>query len=175
MLETNMRKIAFCAAIFLAGCSTSSGLQPTVQRSGFDGATVVNIEPHGTSCSSFCTTIGAQWSSKAPDSVILSIGVVGYTNYHVVSGAAVRINDKIIELTPAPVLTSHANTTGARQSEKDFYAPLSLVEEIVASDDAWIRVRTNSGVMDDLIVSGGKDSKAYHALGRLLSSIKEQQ
>ena len=166
---------AAAVTFVLSGCSTTSGLSPEVSKSGFDGATVVDVAPHGNQCLNLCTTLGAQWSSARPDMASLRVGIYDPSKFYAIRGAQVRIGGDVITLKPEPGTAQFEvdRAGAARDSNRWFAVPLDLVRRIAASDDAWIRLSTNAGTVDDAIIDNGKDSKALNALKRFLAKIDE--
>jgi len=57
-------------------------------------------------------------------------------------------------------------------SAKGFVTELDTVEKIIRSKRTWLRVHTPTGVMEDAVIDGPKDSKAYHALRRFMQSVQ---
>jgi hypothetical protein len=161
--------------LVLSGCSTTSGLSPEISKSGFDGATVVDVAPHGNQCLNLCTTLGAQWNSTRPDAANLRVGIYDPSKFYTIRGAQIRVGQDVIDLTPGQWITQLEVDPGvvARDSHKWFTVPLDLVRRIAASDDVWIRLSTNAGTVDDAIADNGKDSKALNALKRFLAKIDE--
>ena len=171
-----MLATAAAVTMILSGCATTSGLAPDISKSGFDGAAVVDIAPHANMCLSLCTTLGAQWSSSRPDVANLRIGIYDLSKFYSIRGAQIRVGQDVIDLTPEPGITQlEVDPAGvARDSHKWFTVPLDLIRRIAASNDAWIRLNTNAGTVDDAIIDNGKDSKALNALKRFLSKVDEQ-
>lgn len=167
-----MRKILAVAAVGLAlvGCAATDGLEPDVSTSGFDGARVVDIRKHGTACKSvFCTTIGAQWNSKTPDSAILRVGLAN--DYKPITGATLNIDGRVIELAPISPLTRFSHAGGVKDSERTFAISMRDVRSITSAGRAWLRVRTTDGAFEDSIVDSSADSKALHAIRRFLNAV----
>lgn len=168
-----MKRFAGLLVALLAGCATTSGLEPTVARSGFDNARVVNIAPHGTSCrAAGCTSLGAQWRSSAPDQALL---VVGLYEIRAITGAQLNVDGKIITLSNSRDLTAFAQMGYVKQSTKAFQVPLATIRELADAKRAWIRVSSPTGYIEDAIIDGTTDSKAYHALIRFLASVDQKQ
>lgn len=159
-----------CAA--LAGCATTSGQQATTSRSGFDGARVVNIAPHGAACTTtLCTGLGAQWSSNRRDQAIVTVAVWG--DYSPIAGAALNVDGTVHTFNVSPATTDFsAPVTGMRQSTRSFVVPLATVRAIAASQKTWLRVMTPGGSLEHAIIDGATDSKAYHALKRFLAEVE---
>ncbi len=170
-----MKLIMIMATLALAGCATTSGTGPTVSRSGFDGSTVVDISPHGNDCSSMtCTGLGAQWSSATPDAAILKVQV--FNDITAITGAKLNIDGKVIDLEPMRGLTNFDKSIpGLKMSVKGYHVQLSDLRRIAAAQRAWLRVSTPSGYVEDRIVEGSSDSKAYHAIRRFLDSVSANQ
>ena len=159
------------AILLLAGCSTTSGLAPSSSYSGFDRARVVTISEHGNACAAvLCTGLGAEWTFALPDKALLSVkvfnGIVGIT------GASLNIDGTITRLDSTSEPTRF-NVPGAfmRESQKSFVVPLSMVRSIVASRNVWLRVFTTDGQLEDAVIEGARDSKAYNALARFLAEV----
>lgn len=162
------------AALFvcaLTGCATTTGLAPTETKSGFSGARVVSISPHGNACTTMqCTAVGAQWDSSRPDAALLTIDSYG-TEYAGITGAKLAINGREVDLKRNSGLSRLSNIGTMRVSSHDFTVQLSLVREVAAAQRAWLRVYTTKGYVEHAIIDGVTDSKAYHALKRFLSQV----
>lgn len=167
-MKKTLAALVVCA---LAGCATTSGMAPTETKSGFSGGRVVTISGHGNACSSFfCTGLGAQWDSSTPDRAILQVHI--FNDWKGITGAALSIDGRIVELQKLPGLSQFSKPGEAvKQTTQSFGVPLSLVREVVAAKKVWIRVHTTAGYMEDAVIDGEKDSKAYHALVRFLAQV----
>jgi hypothetical protein len=164
------RRLVALLALLGAGCATTSGNAPETTRSGFDGARVVSITPHGNACTTvLCTGLGAQWSSARPDQAIVSVAV--FNQITGITGAAVNVDGKVTQL--AAIAPTGFNRLGDAQkvSRSDFVVPLQLVRSIAGAKRAWLRVTTPGGSLEDAIVDGSTDSKALHALRRFLAEV----
>jgi hypothetical protein len=162
-----------CSLAVIAGCATTSGTGPTVSRSGFDGSTVVDINPHGNDCSSMtCTGLGAQWSSATPDAAILKVQV--FNDITAITGAKLNVDGQVIDLEPLRGLTNFdTSTPGLKISVKGYQVKLSDLRRIAGAQRAWLRVSTPSGYIEDRIVEGPADSKALHAIRRFLAAVDQ--
>lgn len=170
-MKTLIAVAVFAVVSLFSGCGTTTGLSPSVSQGGFDNARSVSISPHANAISGMIgTAIGAQWSEAHSDHVILIVAVVNH--YTGITGAALNIDGDKIELTPTPTVTDMITTAGVKWSTKGFVTNLDVVERIVKSKRTWIRVETPTGSMEDPIIDGAKDSKAYHALIRFLAAVK---
>lgn len=163
--------IAACATVLMAGCATTSGSAPTESRSGFDGARVVNIAGHGAACrQALCPGLGAQWNSRAPDTAILTVYL--FNEFRGITGAELSIDGQQVELHPTQALTNFSRPGDAvRESRLDFAVPMTVVRSITSAQKAWLRVRTTDGYVEDAIIDGPTDSKAFHALKRFLAAV----
>ncbi|MDN2482776.1 hypothetical protein [Vibrio agarivorans] len=169
-----MKRLAFLAAVLLAGCSTTSGLEPNVSHSGFDNATIVSIDPHGNACDTMvCTGIGAQWNSSQPDQVILLVAV--FNEYAGITDVQLNIDGDRVQLQPTRTITDLNNNSAIKTSTKAFVVDLQLVDHILSSNRTWIRVHTPTGYLEDAVIDNGKDSKAYHALSRFVRDVNANQ
>lgn len=159
------------AAFVLAGCSTSSGLAPIEARSGYDGARVVSIAPHGGACSGMlCPGVGAQWTSKAPAVAVVTVRVSNA--WMSITGARLMVDGREAVLQPLPGVTTFSRPGDAiRESSRDFQVPLATLRSVVTAQKAWLRVSTTEGSMETAIVDGATDSKALHAMRRFLAQV----
>ncbi len=171
-----MKKL-FCATavlLFLAGCSTTSGSDPVVSHSGFDNAKVVTIDIHGNGCSGrVCTGLGAQWSGKTPDETILIVNVYGIS---AITGAKFNIDGTVYDLKIKETFTNFTRFVSKfgsmpTESSKGFLVPTDLVRKITASQHTYLRVNTTSGYIEDTVINGQTDSKAFNALKRFLAEV----
>jgi hypothetical protein len=168
-----MRRLFVVFLVFVvSGCATTSGIDPVIGYSGFDNAKTVSINPHGNACSSMvCTGLGAQWNSSNPDAAILIVQV--FNEYAAISRAELNIDGKKVSLSSAQTITDFSSSGSAmRESSKGFGIPLSVVEKILSAKRVWLRVHTPTGYIEDPVIDGEKDSKAYHALSRFVAAVK---
>src|SRR5438552_1948020 len=152
-------------SLLLTSCGTTTGLSPTVAHSGFDNARVVSIAPHGNrgGWGVVGRGIGAQWSEAHKDDVILIIAVYD-SAYTGITGAELNIDGEKITLTPTATVTAMETTVpGLRESTKGFLTTLDTVEKIIKSKRTWLRLQTPTGTLEDAVIDGATDSKAYHA------------
>ena len=161
--------------IFTSSCGTTTGLSPTSSSGGFDNSRKVAIRPHGTAPKSgFEATIivlGAEWNEAHRDHVILSVGVAN--DITGVVGAELNIDGERISLQPTATVTDMDAGGGVmKMSTKGFVTPLDTVDRILRSKRTWIRIQTPTGTMENAIIDGEKDSKAYHALVRFIREVK---
>lgn len=168
-----MKLLIALAALALAGCATTYGTGPYVTKSGFDGSTVVDINPHGNDCTIMtCTGLGAQWSSTSPDAAVLKVQV--FNDFTAITGAKLNIDGQVIDLEPMRGLTNFdTSTPGVKISVKAYHAKLSDLRRIASAQRAWLRVSTPSGYIEDRIVEGSADSKALHAIRRFLAAVDQ--
>lgn len=157
----------------LAGCATTSGSDARVSRSGFDGASIVTVNPHGNACRSMsCTGLGAQWNSKTPTQSVLVVSLFNETR--AIVGAQLNIDGKVYDLSNAQPFTNFSDFGAAtKESRKGFIVQTSLIRKIATSQRTWLRVTTTAGNFEDAVIDGQTDSKAYHALRRFLTSVDQ--
>lgn len=165
--------IALLLALTVSGCATTYGLAPEVTRSGFNGAKVVVITRHGNACTTMvCTTLGAQWDSSTPTLALLNVGFVGA--YKGIRSAQLNIDGTIVDLKLGELGTQFEKPVELqRESSRSFEVPLALVRQITASKRTWLRVHTTSGYVEDAVVDGDIDSKAFNALKRFLLAVDQ--
>lgn len=164
--------ISACALAFVAGCATTSGSAPTETRSGFDGARVVNIEGHGLACKRMlCPGLGAQWNSGRPGSAVLTVYL--FNDWQAITGAKLSIDGQVIELTPlkSSITTFSRPGEAVKVSRRDFVADLATVRQMASGGKAWLRVGTLDGYIEEAVIDGPTDSKAFHALRRFLAQV----
>lgn len=174
MMGINLKFLILSILVFgLIGCTaTSTGTKPTTVVSGFDNTKRVSISPHGAACTSMsCASIGATWISKFPDEVGLSVYL--FNNMVSIQAVDFNVDGEIVSLKNSSLTNFEIpkySLTGT--SEKTFITDYSIVEKILNSKRSWIRVHTSKGLIEDAIIDGGKDSKAFHALKRFDDQVK---
>ncbi len=120
------------------------------------------------------TGIGAQWNEVKKDQVILIIAVFNTTT--AITGAELNIDGEKLTLTPTADITDmESGGEIMKKSTKGFVTKLATVEKIIRSKRTWLRVSTPTGTMEDAVIDGAKDSKAYHALKRFMDAVKGKQ
>lgn len=175
--DMDVKKIIFAISFMaLAGCSGQSLNSVKTYNDNFDGTKIVSIVPHGAEC---CLSVGAFWSAKSPDAVILPVKLFGaYTN---IQSADLNVDGKLYNLREAADSTSYTLNgsqmipVGApllQESTRGFVAPLSLVKAILASGKTTIRVNTLSdGSVSSVIKDGTNQSKAFTALQEFIGAV----
>ena len=160
---------ALCLSV-LSGCSTSDGLASKTSHSGFDNARVVKIAPHGTACKTMqCITVGAEWHESAKQQVFLDVGVPN----QIIGITYVELNiDGKKSYNKTYKTTNFTKPAGLNYSTNSVKIPMSTIDAILNSKKTWIRIGTTKGTMENFIIDGGVDSKAYHALKRFRASTK---
>lgn len=163
--------LPIAAIAMLAGCSSTVGLNPSVSHSGYDGAKVVTINGHGNACKTMvCTGLGAQWRSNTPKQSILVVYVFNHITG--ITGAQISVDGKEYDLNAMQPFTNFSEFAApVTESRKGFVVPTELIRKIVASKRTWLRVQTTGGYVEDAVIDGATDSKAYHALKRFLADI----
>lgn len=166
-----MRAVIALAAVLVAGCASTSGLEPTESRSGFDGARIVDIVPHGAACTELpCPSLGAQWSSKTPAAALLRVKVSGY-RFAGITRVELAVGDAITRLEARNPSAFESTTPPIRDSSVSVGLPLEQLRAVAAARKAWVRVHTVEGFVEAPIVDGDRDSKALHALRRFLAAV----
>lgn len=163
--------LIFC--LVLSGCmATTSGSKPQIGFSGFDNAKTVSINPHGNDCRTIvCTGLGAQWNSSSPDSAILIVNV--FNDYAAIVDAELNIDGRRITLLPIKGVTDISNTGGnIKESSRGFIVSTDVIASILTAKRVWLRVHTPTGYIEDAVIDGEKDSKAFHALSRFMQAIQ---
>jgi hypothetical protein len=165
--------------LLLTACSTSTGLAPRTIRSGFDNnARVVRIEPHAAAPKGpmdvIHAGIGAEWHETKPDDVILIITV--FNEITGISGAELNIDGDKMTLPSLDLPTDMDPGDGImKKSSRPFFTSLGTVDRIIKSKRTWIRVQTPTGSLENAVIDGPTDSKAYHALIRFMDAVNGGQ
>lgn len=156
--------VAFAVAL-LAGCA--SGL-PTRSSTSVDGVRVVAVDGHGAMCSAVaCPGLGAEWRADRPGEVLLSVHL--FNDVRAILGAEVGVGGRAVPLRPVGLTDFR---TLPAQSRRAFLVPLGLVRELAASDDAWLRVSTSGGYVEERLATGADRSKASDAMARLVAAVE---
>jgi hypothetical protein len=156
--------------LIVAGCSTT-GRAPQVGRSGFDNARTVTIEPHAnTSTRVTATGLGAHWSAAWQDQVILEVAVFNLATG--ITNAELNIDGNKTTLERNGDVTDIDRTGDVIISTNSFKTNLATVEKILKSKRTWLRVGTPTGTLEDAVIDGPTDSKAFHALERFMAAVK---
>ncbi len=171
-MEVMRGAAAVAAFLILAACSTSSGLSATETRSGFDGARVVHIAPHGAACVDMpCISIGGEWNSKRPQSALVIASLAG-PEFAGLRALEFNIDGRMTSYPAAPGLSEFtAPTPPLRMSTHTFVVPMADLRAIADARRAWVRVSSTRGWSEQAIVDGDTDSKALHALRRFLAQV----
>lgn len=158
--------------VLLYGCGTGAGTSAKVGYSGFDNARTVSIAPHANAKD---TGLGAQWNAAHPDSASLIVAV--WWQYVSITEAELNIDGEKISLTPISGSTTDFSTMvngQIRLSTRAFRTNIATVKKIVASKRTWLRIHTPSGYIEDAVIDGAQDSKAYNALIRFIAAVEEK-
>lgn len=171
-MEVMRATAAILAAMILAACSSTTGLDATESRSGFDGARVVNIAPHGAACTELpCISIGSEWNSKRPQSAIVVASIASH-EFTGLRALEFNIDGRMTAYQAAPGLSEFtAQTPPIRQSSHAFVVPMADLRAIVDARRVWVRVSSVRGWVEQPIIDGDRDSKALHALRRFLAQV----
>ncbi|MCX5846587.1 MAG: hypothetical protein NTW12_09585 [Deltaproteobacteria bacterium] len=165
----------------MSGCgSTKTGLSAIAGHSGFDNARTVNIYPHANVSTgpSIYTGLGAQWNASRPDTVLIIVAVWQLQSYTGITEAELNIDGEKILLTPPSGSTTDFDTIKNywvyRQSTRAFATDIAIVKKIIASKRTWLRIHTPTGYIEDAVIDGATDSKAYNALIRFIAAVEEK-
>lgn len=161
------------ALIALAGCATTDGSSVETTFSRFDNSRHVSISSHGNACAGvLCTGLGAQWSSVRPDDALLTVRV--FNEIVEITGAQLSIDGSIEKLDATGVTNFDNSSRYLKQSQKAFAVRLDTLRKVVVSKKTWLRVQTPSGYIEDPVIDGERDSKAFHALKRFLAAVDQK-
>lgn len=172
-----MKKLLVCVfgLLFLSGCT----INPTINKSAFDGSSEVGIAPHGTECDFFntinCISIGYSWTDRAPDVLKWNIVLMGeLTN---IAEVLINIDGEIIELDQLQAITSFDSSSIYEESRKSFASRYSLTEELLSAGFVAIKVihLDGSGYTEGILRNNGKDSLAISSLQRFITTVEHQR
>lgn len=166
-----MRAVMAAACFSLSACSTTDGLAPTVSYSGFDRSRIVDVAPHGTTCSTHpCISIGAQWTSALPDAAMLHVAFIG--EIRAITSMSMSIDGRRLELKPVRHSTEFDTSNKyIIKSMRSFHISTDDIIRITKAHSVWVRVGSSGGYLEDLVIDGDRDTKALHALKRFSSQI----
>jgi hypothetical protein len=141
----------------------------------------VNIVPHATAFNSASgldeTRIGAEWNAANGKAAILTIEIVDIENeYHAITGVKFNIDGEIVTLTPvsgsATDFFKDDAAPSIKTSSRGYVTTIDVIEKIIHSHKTWLRVSTPTGYIENAVIDGDKDSKAYNALIRFMNAVK---
>lgn len=173
-MSTLKQLLIFAACISVLGCATTAGTEAHTSVAAFDNAKIVEISEHGAQCASSdpCIGIGGQWSSSHQDYAYMRIRTSSFLSYYGITEATLRIDGVDFHLRSPERMTAMSKLSNMLyESSQSFRVPLDLFRRIERAKDVRIRVNTTKGYVDDVIISGKADSKAYHAIRRFLKAI----
>lgn len=159
----------------MSGCGTKTGLSANVGHSGFDNARTVDIRPHinARTGTPVRTGLGAQWNASHPDTVLLIVAV--WDLYTGITEAELNIDGEKISL---PRLLNSTdmdhNDVGRPTSTRAFATDIATVKKIIASKRTWLRIHTPTGYIENAVIDGATDSKAYNALIRFIAAVESK-
>lgn len=169
-----MRALMLLLALALSGCAGMPG-QVSTHRSQFDGTQEVHLNPGRVDTPGSLVTyinLGAHWSSKAPDSVLLIARTPqGLHNIRRDGGLQFNIDGDVIALNGVHVLTRH-DIGKYPYSERDFAAPLSLVERL--SEGTRVKLIVGQSEYYEGVMSSGMGT-ALDGLRQFLSQVRSLQ
>lgn len=165
--------VIICSFLFLSGCSNTQGSSAKINRSGFDGAKSVSINGHSNACKTIiCTGLGAQWTTNNPDYAVLVVYL--FNEIKGIHGAQLSIDNKKYDLQIMNTMTDFNDLRAATKESRQLFAVrLDLIRQIINSRNVWLRIQTNSGYIENAVVDGDIDSKAYHALKRFITAVDQ--
>ncbi|WP_280563351.1 hypothetical protein [Chromohalobacter sp. 48-RD10] len=164
----------------LTGCTAMPGMAGHVSshQSDFDGSTQVSMEPAKVKTGALSVVlIGADWSSKSPDRVMLTAVVPGdYERIISDEGLQFNIDGDIVKLSSDQAITDldgeYAGGMVFRESAKTFPVKISLVERIVKADLVKIKLVTGDGYVEGRFQESDPNN-AKDAIERFLAEIEE--
>ncbi len=158
-----------CLILGGVGCSTQGGYEARVSTAS-SGTREVAIVPHAacTSAADSCPiSVGASWSSSAPEDAAISISLSGQST--VLKELQINIDGDRISLYPDK--TTRRDRVGS--SKQYFATKLNVVKYIVESKKTWIKaISTDGTYIEAPVIDSGHDTYAFNALKRFLYKAK---
>lgn len=155
-------------AVALAGCGSASkkgGTEAVVQVKvdNTQRATTIEFAPQLIDCGRVarCPTLGAIWHSETPNRATLLVGTWGgqakveSIEFNVRPHAPLRVRSLAKEASSLPGVTA-------------FVVPMDTIERITLGKGGWVRVATDSVVIEENMYSGERSSPAADAFKRFL-------
>lgn len=168
MKQRGWATLAVVAGVFaLAGCASSGkgGTEAVVQVKvdNVQRVTTVDFAPQLIDCGrvAHCPMLGATWSSESPNRATLLVGTWGgkakveAIEFNVRPHAPLRVRALAKEPSHLPGVTA-------------FVVPMDTMERIALGKGAWVRVSTDSAVIEENIYSGDRNSAAGDAFKRFI-------
>lgn len=153
--------------LVLAGCASvgKGGTEAIVQVQvdSVQRVTTIELPPQMIDCGrvAHCPTMGAVWSSQAPNRATLLVGTFGgeakveSVEFNVRPFAPLRVRSLAKEASTLPGVTA-------------FAVPMDTIERIAFGKSAWVRVSTDSGVIEENMYTGERSSPAADAFKRFV-------
>lgn len=159
---------AVAAVLALAGCASADkkgGTEAVVQVNVDNARRVTDIgfAPQAVECGlvAHCPTLGVQWSSETPNRAILLVGT---------RGGKAKVESLEFNARPhAPLRVRSLAKQGSDQpGVTAFVVPMDTIERVAFGKDAWVRLYTDDGVIEELMHNGERSSRASDAFKRLV-------
>ena len=159
--------VAVAGAVALVGCGSTSkvGTESIVQVKVDNAKRVTEIAfaPQLIDCGrvAHCPTLGATWSSETPNRATLLVGTWGgkakveAIEFNARPHAPLRVRSLAKQASTLPGVTA-------------FVVPMDTIERVALGKSAWVRVTTDSGVIEENVYSGERSSPAADALKRFV-------
>jgi len=155
-------------AAVLAGCASADNRGGTdtvvhVQVDNEQRKTTVDFAPQPVDCAriSRCPTLGASWSSATPNRAVLLVGTWGAT-----------MQVQAAEFDVRPYLPIRVRALATQGSDipgvTAFVVPMDTLERIALGKNAYIKLDTDAGVVQESLIAGDSSSPAADALKRFI-------
>lgn len=157
-------------AVALAGCASAGkgGTEAVVQVNvnNEQRTTTIGFAPQLVDCGrvAHCPTVGAQWHSETPNRATLLVGTWGST---------ARIESIEFNARPhAPLrIRALAKEPATQPGVTAFVVPMDTIERIAFAKGTWVRVTTDTGVIEENMYSGDRSSPAADAFKRFVYEV----
>lgn len=190
----------FISVVVLTGCAGMADSMDEMaglgvikeEKSTFDGATIISVSPtwltgDPDSLGANSIKLGAQWSSNAPEYVVLVMqynsSTSGYGDAYLnIIGLNVNIDGKVESFKPeTSTMLDNSSYNSVSQtiyteSTNNVIVPLDYLKKMIAAEDCRLRVHTGKGYEDSIFSierTGGGARTAKITIGRFIDKITE--
>ncbi|GEM_PF-821351 len=166
----------FSLALF--SCSANLGFKPETTISGFDQSKTVYIRPHGNlvnnawSLSEQGSSLGAEWSESNGNRALLHLKIAG-SEYFGITKLHLNIDGVKSSLKANGVTDFEINSLSLKTSSQSFATDLKTIENLAYAKNAWLRIFTTDGYLENAVVKDGVGGKSYYALQRFMDEVKK--
>lgn len=179
-----MKKLAI-ALLLVAGVAQAGSVK--TKTDDFDGTQHLWIDEYGLRCEGvLCFSLGADWNSQRPDTVILVAQFMG--THTDLKAMAFNIDGELVPLAApngitdygqaisfTPMTYNAALAKSGRTSTRGFDIPRALLDRVLAAKSVKVRLIIDEGNIDGRLIDNGKPTKAFRNLQELAEKLPAEQ